>query len=43
MSSNIPLVNDQEQRDRLVLTDTARENVSKVLEVLHDPIPILLE
>ncbi|CAF4073881.1 unnamed protein product, partial [Rotaria magnacalcarata] len=43
MSSNIPLANDQEQRDRLVLTDTARENVSKVLEVLHDPIPILLE
>ena len=28
---------------RLVLTATARENVAKVLEVLDDPIPILLE
>ncbi|CAF3688580.1 unnamed protein product [Rotaria sp. Silwood1] len=41
--SNASVVNDQEKRDRLVLTDTARENVSKVLEVLDDPIPILLE
>ena len=42
-SSAAVLDNNQDQRDRLVLTNAARENVSKVLEVLHDPIPILLE
>ena len=36
-----PVANDSHQR--LVLTATARENVAKVLEVLDDPIPILLE
>ena len=29
--------------DRLIMTNTTRENVSKILEVLDDPIPILLE
>ena len=38
-----PPGNPAPQQDRLVLTATARENVSKILEVLEDPIPILLE
>ncbi|CAF4262361.1 unnamed protein product, partial [Rotaria sp. Silwood2] len=33
----------QYDTDRLVLTNTALENVSKILEVLDDPISILLE
>ena len=41
--SVVPSTTNQEQQNRLVLTDTARENVSKILEVLDDPIPILLE
>ena len=41
--SVVPFTMNQEQQNRLVLTDTARENVSKILEVLEDPIPILLE
>ena len=41
--SVVPSTPNQEQQNRLVLTDTARENVSKILEVLDDPIPILLE
>ncbi|CAF1151526.1 unnamed protein product, partial [Rotaria sordida] len=38
-----PIIDHQNKKDRLVLTATARENVTKVLEVLDDPVSILLE
>ncbi|CAF4694006.1 unnamed protein product, partial [Rotaria sp. Silwood1] len=38
-----PIIDHKQQKDRLILTATARENVTKVLEVLDDPVPILLE
>ncbi|CAF4290181.1 unnamed protein product, partial [Rotaria magnacalcarata] len=35
--------NDSENTVRLTLTETALENISKVMEVVNDPVPILLE
>ncbi|CAF3867316.1 unnamed protein product, partial [Rotaria sp. Silwood1] len=41
--SNILTSTEDENQDRLTLTETALENVSKVMEVINDPVPILLE
>ncbi|CAF3506451.1 unnamed protein product [Rotaria sp. Silwood1] len=38
---NLPV--DDEQTNYLILTDTTRENIFKILEVVDDPVPILLE
>ncbi|CAF4415448.1 unnamed protein product [Rotaria sp. Silwood2] len=42
-SNNITISTKEENSNSLVLTDTTRENIFKILEVLNNPIPILLE